>query len=102
MGQRSLCACLPARLPVSVFVCLQGLIVFSRLGVYLRLPGVDVERFSEAMQGSGAGIMGYIDTLSGGWVGGWAGGWAGGRVGACQLAGWGSSAAQGEKAWLAG
>jgi hypothetical protein len=48
-----------------VFVWLQGLIVFSRLGVYLRLPGVDVERFSEAMQGSGAGIMGYIDTLSG-------------------------------------
>lgn len=45
----------------------QGLIVFSRLGVYLRLPGVDVERFSEAMQGSG--ILGYIDTLSGG---GWA------------------------------
>ncbi|PSC69780.1 pre translocase secY subunit [Micractinium conductrix] len=42
-----------------------GLIMFSRLGVYLRLPGVDVERFSEAMQGSG-GIMGYIDTLSGG------------------------------------
>ncbi|KAL4445416.1 hypothetical protein ABPG77_011241 [Micractinium sp. CCAP 211/92] len=43
---------------------LVGLIVFSRLGVYLRLPGVDVERFSEAMQGSG--ILGYIDTLSGG------------------------------------
>jgi hypothetical protein len=37
--------------------------VFSRLGVYLRLPGVDVERFSEAMQGSG--LLGYIDTLSG-------------------------------------
>ena len=37
--------------------------VFSRLGVYLRLPGVDVDRFSEAMQGSG--ILGYIDTLSG-------------------------------------
>ena len=42
----------------------QGLVVFSRLGVYLRLPGVDVDRFSEAMQGSG--ILGYIDTLSGG------------------------------------
>lgn len=37
--------------------------MFSRLGVYLRLPGVDVERFSEAVQGNG--IMGYIDTLSG-------------------------------------
>ena len=62
-------ACLPA--------CLQGLIVFSRVGVYLRLPGVDVERFSEAMQGSG-GIMSYIDTLSGGWVDGWAAGRMGG------------------------
>lgn len=50
--------CLPSRRDV------QGLIVFSRLGVYLRLPGVDVDAFSEAMAGSG--IMGYIDTLSGG------------------------------------
>ena len=38
--------------------------MFSRLGVYLRLPGVDVDAFSEAMAGSG--ILGYIDTLSGG------------------------------------
>ncbi|KAG7672533.1 hypothetical protein KSW81_001495 [Nannochloris sp. 'desiccata'] len=37
---------------------------FSRLGVYVRLPGVDVDRFAEAM--SGSGLLGYIDTLSGG------------------------------------
>ena len=28
----------------------QGLLVFSRLGVYIRLPGVDVDRFAEQMQ----------------------------------------------------
>jgi preprotein translocase SecY subunit len=43
---------------------LLGLLVFSRLGVYVRLPGVDVDRFAEAM--SGSGLLGYIDTLSGG------------------------------------
>lgn len=43
---------------------LLALIAFSRLGVYIRLPGVDVERFGEAM--SGSGLLGYIDTLSGG------------------------------------
>jgi protein transport protein SEC61 subunit alpha len=43
---------------------LLGLLVFSRLGVYIRLPGVDVDRFSEAM--SSSGLLGYIDTLSGG------------------------------------
>lgn len=37
--------------------------MFSRLGVYVRLPGVDVERFGEAMQGSG--MLGYLDALSG-------------------------------------
>lgn len=42
---------------------MQGLIVFSRLGVYVRLPGVDAERFGEAMQGSG--MLGYLDALSG-------------------------------------
>lgn len=45
-------------------IYLQALLVFSRVGVYIRIPGVDVERFSEAMQGSG--LLGYIDTLSGG------------------------------------
>lgn len=43
---------------------LLGLLIFTRVGVYLRLDGVDVDRFSQAMAGSG--IMGYIDTLSGG------------------------------------
>ena len=38
--------------------------MFSRLGVYMRVPGVDAERFAEAVQSQG--ILGYIDTLSGG------------------------------------
>ncbi len=38
--------------------------MFSRVGVYMRVPGVDAERFAEAVQGQG--ILGYIDTLSGG------------------------------------
>ncbi len=42
----------------------QALVVFSRLGVYMRVPGVDAERFAEAVQSQG--ILGYIDTLSGG------------------------------------
>jgi hypothetical protein len=50
---------LPGRLGV-----LLALIVLSRVGVYVRLPGVDVDRFAEAM--SGSGLLGYIDTLSGG------------------------------------
>lgn len=43
---------------------LLGLLIFSRVGVYVRLPGVDVDRLAEAM--SGSGLLGYIDTLSGG------------------------------------
>lgn len=31
----------------------QGLLVFSRIGVYIRLPGVDVDAFSEARGGRG-------------------------------------------------
>ncbi len=42
----------------------QALVVFSRVGVYMRVPGVDAERFAEAVQSQG--ILGYIDTLSGG------------------------------------
>jgi preprotein translocase subunit SecY len=42
----------------------QALIVFSRLGVYMRLPGVDAERFAQTVQSGG--ILGYIDALSGG------------------------------------
>ena len=51
-------------LPSKVLLML-ALVVFSRLGVYVRLPGVDVARFSEAMS-SGGGLLSYIDTLSGG------------------------------------
>lgn len=36
---------LPGKLAIML-----GLVAFSRLGVYVRLPGVDVERFAEAMQ----------------------------------------------------
>lgn len=43
---------------------LLALLVFSRLGVYIRLPGVDVDAFAASMQGGG--LLGYIDTLSGG------------------------------------
>lgn len=50
-------------LPKKVGILL-ALIVFSRVGVYVRLPGVDVDKFADAM--SGSGLLGYIDTLSGG------------------------------------
>ena len=43
---------------------LLGLIAFSRLGVYIRLPGVDVDAFAQKMQSGG--LLGYVDTLSGG------------------------------------
>lgn len=43
----------------------QLLVIFSRVGVYIRVPGVDVDRFAESMR-TGAGLLGYIDQLSGG------------------------------------
>eukprot|EP00803_Ostreobium_quekettii_P009075 evm.model.scf_4157.1 EVM.evm.TU.scf_4157.1 scf_4157:587-7984(-) len=43
---------------------LLALIAFTRLGVYIRLPGVDVDAFSETMKSSG--LLGYVDALSGG------------------------------------
>ena len=43
----------------------QALVLFSRLGVYLPLPGVDVTAFQKSVQ-TGGGLLGYIDTLSGG------------------------------------
>lgn len=43
---------------------LAGLIAVSRLGVYIRLPGVDVDGFAGMMQNSG--LLGYVDALSGG------------------------------------
>ena len=50
----------------SVCLLLQALIAFSRVGVYIRLPGVDVDAFSQHMQGGG--LLSYIDALSGGSV----------------------------------
>ncbi|KIY98619.1 Preprotein translocase subunit secY, partial [Monoraphidium neglectum] len=43
---------------------LLGLIVLSRVGVYVRLPGVDVDAFGETMASNG--LLGYVDALSGG------------------------------------
>lgn len=43
---------------------LQALVALSRLGVYARVPGVDVAKFEQSMQGGG--LLGYIDALSGG------------------------------------
>ena len=34
--------------------------------MYIRVPGVDVDRFAESMRGGGGGLLGYIDQLSGG------------------------------------
>ena len=42
-----------------------GLIALSRVGVYIRLPGVDVDAFA-ANLAANSGVMGYVDTLSGG------------------------------------
>jgi len=39
-------------------------VALSRLGVYIRVPGVDVAKFEQSMQGGG--LLGYIDALSGG------------------------------------
>jgi protein transport protein SEC61 subunit alpha len=41
-----------------------ALVVLSRVGVYERLPGVDVEAFGASLRSGG--LLGYIDTLSGG------------------------------------
>jgi len=41
-----------------------ALLAISRLGVYIPIPGVDVQRFQEALNTSG--VLGYIDALSGG------------------------------------
>lgn len=43
---------------------LLALLLLSRVGVYIRLPGVDVDAFAESLTNSG--LLGYIDTLSGG------------------------------------
>lgn len=45
---------LPGKLGILV-----GLIVLSRVGVYIRLPGVDIDAFAQTM--SNSGLMGYVD-----------------------------------------
>ena len=40
--------------------------IFTRVGSYIRVPGVDVDRFAESMRGGGGGLLGTIDQLSGG------------------------------------
>ncbi|KAK3233650.1 hypothetical protein CYMTET_56067 [Cymbomonas tetramitiformis] len=40
------------------------LLVFSRLGVYIPISGVDRAAFAESL--AGGGLLGYVDTLSGG------------------------------------
>ena len=46
------------------YMTLQALVALTRLGVYIRLPGVDVTRFEQSIQSGG--LLGYIDALSGG------------------------------------
>ena len=48
----------------SKVVALILLIMLSRVGVYIPLPGVDVKAFSESVQEGG--LLSYIDSLSGG------------------------------------
>lgn len=45
-------------------IALIALIAVSRVGVYDRLPGVDIEKFSAAV--SSNGLLGYIDNITGG------------------------------------
>ena len=45
---------------------MQLLVVFTRVGSYIRVPGVDVDRFAESMRAGGGGLLGTIDQLSGG------------------------------------
>jgi preprotein translocase subunit SecY len=54
---------LPAPL-LKKIALLVGLVAASRVGVYDRLPGVDVARFSEAVASNG--LLGYIDSITGG------------------------------------
>jgi preprotein translocase SecY subunit len=43
---------------------LLALLALSRAGVYVRLPGVDVDAFGASVQANG--LLGYVDALSGG------------------------------------
>ena len=50
---------LPAKLATMI-----GLLVLSRVGVYVPLDGVDTQSFAASLQQGG--VLGYVDTLSGG------------------------------------
>jgi len=54
---------LATSLPLKL-AALVGLVTLSRVGVFLRLPGVDADAFAASL--ASGGLMGYIDTLSGG------------------------------------
>lgn len=54
---------LASDLPKKIGVLL-ALIFFSRIGVYLRVPGVDVDAFAASLNQNG--LFGYVDALSGG------------------------------------
>ena len=69
MSAARLPASLPAEQPTEkpwqhLTASMQGLVLFSRLGVYIPLPGVDVSAFAASIKTEG--LLGYIDTLSGG------------------------------------
>lgn len=38
--------------------------ILSRVGVYVRLPGIDVDAFAASVQSGG--LLRYVDALSGG------------------------------------
>eukprot|EP00873_Tetraselmis_striata_P046423 jgi/Tetstr1/466687/TSEL_001002.t1 len=50
--------------PVGKMFLILSLVVVSRVGVYVRLPGVDVDAFAQSMQSGG--LLQYVDALSGG------------------------------------
>jgi preprotein translocase subunit SecY len=54
---------LATSLPLKL-AALVGLVALSRVGVFLRLPGVDADAFASSL--ASGGLLGYIDTLSGG------------------------------------
>ncbi len=60
--QMAQAAGLRSRLLVTV-----GLLVLVRLGIYIPVPGIDRVRFSEFVNGGGAGgVLGFLDIIGGG------------------------------------
>jgi len=50
--------------PLGKLCIILGLVVVSRVGVYIRIPGVDVDAFAQSVQSGG--LLRYVDALSGG------------------------------------